>query len=79
VKRSRGRELSGEVLGDTIYIYDGSEAEALETLRHEFVEYVLTSEFVAPYQRMINALIALFEDEAYRRKERIVKKLAELL
>lgn len=28
------------------------------TLKHEFIEYVLTSEFTVPYKRMIKILIS---------------------
>jgi hypothetical protein len=34
-------------------------------LRHEFVEYVLMNELVAPYKRLVNKLISLFEEEMY--------------
>ena len=78
-RRSNGRRLSGEVLGETIYIYDETEPKALRTLKHEFIEYVLASEFTAPYMRMINKLISAFEDEAYARKERVVKKLSDVI
>ncbi|GAI00946.1 unnamed protein product, partial [marine sediment metagenome] len=65
VKRFRGRRLSGEVLNEVIYIYDESEPMALATLKHEFIEYILTIEFTAPYKRMINTLISAFEEEMY--------------
>ena len=40
-------------------------SDALETLRHEFIEYVLTIELIAPYKRLINKLIVAFEEEMY--------------
>ncbi len=48
-------------------------------LKHEFIEYVLTSEFTAPYKRMINILISAFEEETYQRKERVVRKLSDVI
>jgi len=33
---------SGEVIGTTIRIYELDQKKALETLRHEFIEYLLT-------------------------------------
>jgi uncharacterized protein Smg (DUF494 family) len=68
---------SGEVTDTTIRIYEPSEAKALETLRHEFIEYLLTKDLVAPYKRLINKLISLFEEEMYDRKEKLVEKLSE--
>jgi hypothetical protein len=74
---NNGRK-SGEVIGTTIHIYEADEAKALDTLRHEFVECVLVNELVAPYKRLINKLIALFEEEMYDRKEKLVERLQEL-
>ena len=68
---------SGEVTGGAIRIYEADQTKALDTLRHEFIEYVLVNEFVAPYKRLINKLISLFEEEMYRRKEELVEKLLE--
>lgn len=45
---------------------------------HEFVEYLLTRDLVAPYERMINKLISFFEEEMYDRKENLVERLQEL-
>ena len=69
---------SGEVTGTTIRIYEADQAKALATLRHEFIEYLLTRDLVAPYKQMINKLISLFEEEMYDRKEKLVDRLQEL-
>jgi vacuolar-type H+-ATPase catalytic subunit A/Vma1 len=69
---------SGEVTGATIRIYEADPTKALDTLRHEFIEYLLTQALVAPYKRLINKLISLFEEEMYDRKERLVERLQEL-
>jgi hypothetical protein len=69
---------SGEVTGTTIRIYEAEPTKAMDTLRHEFVEYILTTDLVAPYKRLINKLIALFEEEMYDRKEKLVDRLQEL-
>jgi hypothetical protein len=69
---------SGEVAGTTIRIYEADQEKALDTLRHEFIEYLLTRDLVAPYKRLINKLISLFEEEMYARKERLVERLGEL-
>jgi hypothetical protein len=70
---------SGEVIGTKICIYEAHEAEALDTLRHEFLEYVLVNELVAPYKRLINKLISLFEEETYDRKKRLIEKLLKTI
>jgi len=70
---------SGEVIGRTIYIYEEDEAKALDTLRHEFLDYTISSELEAPYKRLINKLIAVFEEEMYGRKERLIEKLLEVV
>ena len=70
-----GSKKSGEVIGRTIYIYEEDEAKALDTLRHEFIDYILTKELVSLPQKMINLLIKLFEEEMYERKERLIEKL----
>jgi hypothetical protein len=71
-------KLSGEVKGDCLFVYDKTEKEALATLRHEFLDYAVSS-LVEPYKLVTNKLIALINEEAYRRKERIVEKLSVLL
>ena len=70
---------SGEVAGTTIRIYESERAKALDTLRHEFIEYLLTRDLVAPYKRLVNKLISLFEEEMYHRKEKLVERLRDLI
>jgi len=68
-----------EVTGTTIRIYEADQAKALEPLRHEYIEYLLTRDLVAPYKRLINKLISLFEEEVYDRKEKLVETLRDLM
>ncbi len=70
---------SGEITGGVIHIYEADQTAALDTLQHEFIEYVLMNELVAPYKRLINKLISAFEEEMYDRKERLVEKFQELI
>jgi len=79
------QELSGEVKGNTIYVYETEPAQALDTLRHEFLDY-LVSEAVKPYQKvtalysaMINTLIERLVDEAYSEKEKVIDSLMKIL
>jgi len=71
-------KLAGEVKGETIFIYEEVEAKAIETLKHEFLDYAM-SKVIEPYREVTNKLILLFNEEAYRRKERLIEKLARLL
>lgn len=68
--------LSGEVKGETIYVYD--DKKALETLRHEFLDYAV-SQAIEPYSQVTNKLVQLVNELAYRRKERLVEVLSNLL
>ncbi|MGB9760492.1 MAG: hypothetical protein ACP5IT_11285 [Thermoproteota archaeon] len=70
--------LSGEVKGNTIYIYDDIEDNAIETLKHEFVDYLI-SEAIRPYKLFANKLVQLLNEEAYKRKEKVVEALERLL
>jgi hypothetical protein len=70
--------LSGEVKRETIYIYEEEPEKALETLRHEFLDYAI-SQVIEPYRKIANQLIMLLNEEAYRKKERIVEVLIKLL
>lgn len=70
--------LCGEVKNNTIYVYDDREEKAVETLRHEFLDYCV-SQAIEPYKEVTNWLIRKINDDAYRRKEKIVAALVKLL
>ena len=71
-------KLAGEVKGNEILIYDETEDEALETLRHEFLDYAI-SKVIEPYREVANRLISLINEEAYRRKENLIESLSQLV
>ena len=71
--------LSSEVKNGKLYIYEESLDEASQALRHELVDYLITSRIVEPLVGLINALIKSREVEIYRTKEVIVERLAKLL
>jgi len=71
--------LSGEVKNGKLYIYEEGLDKASHALRHELVDYLITSRIVEPLVGLINALIKSREVEIYRAKEDIVEKLAKLL
>jgi len=72
------KPLHGEVKGQEILVYDSDGDEALRTLRHEVID-ILVSEAIAPYREVTNAIIKALNEEAYRRKEKVVSSLAPLL
>jgi hypothetical protein len=72
-------ELSGEVKDKTIYIYECEMDKALKTLRHELVDYLLTSKIVKPLVDLVNILIKTREAEIYREKEKLVETFSKLL
>jgi len=63
-------ELYGMVKGSTIYVFNVDEESALLTLKHEYVEYILTNEFLEP---------RIFEAKAHRRADALVDILASLI
>ena len=71
-------KLSGEVKGDQIRIYEEDEEKAMKTLKHEFLDYAI-SKVMEPYERIANKLIGLVNEEAYRRKEKLVEVLTKLI
>ena len=70
--------LSGEVKGKTVYIYESDEEKALELIKHEFVDYLISSS--SEYYKLIsNALIKTVNRIAYLEKEETVEALMALL
>jgi len=74
----QSRSLSGEVRNGVLYVYESDEKKAAETLKHELVDYVLTSKIVSPLVGLINLLIKSKETEIYCEKEKIVDLLSKL-
>ena len=77
-KPSPDGALSGEVKNNLIYVFEVDEEKAVGTLRHEFLDYCL-SQAIEPYKEVTNRLICMINEDAYRRKERIVEALVKLL
>jgi hypothetical protein len=71
--------LSGEVKGGVIYVYEVEEDKALHVLRHELIDYLITSRLVTPLVGLVNLLIKSREAEIYREKEKLVEMLLRLL
>ena len=73
-----GSKLSGEVKGDVMYIYEPDEVRAVEVLRHEFIDYMV-SQAIEPYRSVTNKLIQMLNEVAYKKKEEVVEALVKLL
>ncbi|MEM2997135.1 MAG: hypothetical protein QXK52_06460 [Candidatus Bathyarchaeia archaeon] len=74
-----GGDLSGEVKGNTVYIYEQDPRRALETLRHEVLDHHLTKEVLDTLISLINLQKSAIERLVYRRKEEFLEKLSRTL
>ena len=75
---SKNSKKEGQVVGRTIYIYSTNIHEALQTLRHEFIDYLICKA-IEPYQKLANILLSLISEQAYRKKEKVVEALLRVL
>ncbi|MEM3697941.1 MAG: hypothetical protein QXQ94_10700 [Candidatus Bathyarchaeia archaeon] len=71
--------LSGEVKDGSIYIYEADEGKAIQTLKHELVDYLITSRIVKPLVNLLNILIKAREAEIYKEKEKIVEIFSKII
>jgi hypothetical protein len=70
--------LSGEVKRNDLIIYEESLDKTLSILRHEFLDYCI-SQVIESYKEVTNKLIRMINDDAYRRKKKIVEALTRLI
>lgn len=77
-KPKTGDNLSGEVLNGTIFVYDENQYDAIETLKHEYLDCVLTRKIINPLIATINLFIEDKAREIYKEKERIINSLLKL-
>ena len=71
-------KLSGKVEGNTIFIYEVDEEKAIDALRHEIIDYMI-SKVIEPYRAFANKLVELMNEEAYKRKEQVIETLKKLI
>ena len=71
-------DLSGEVKGTRLYIYEPDREKALQTLVHEFLDYLI-SRIIEPYRDVTNKLISLINEYAYQRKEQTIESLTKIV
>jgi len=70
-------KLCGEVKGKTVFIYDHSYESALETLKHEIIDY-LVCKAIEPYKDLLNQLTLFLNERAYKEKEEIVERIVRV-
>jgi len=74
--------FQGEVINQTIHVYDETLEEALDTLVHEYFEYIFDIVFVRRHQNLFNAMIEgftkAFEKEFYADKEGYIETLVKV-
>ena len=71
-------QIEGKVEGNTITIYSENIQDAIDTLQHEFVDYMI-SQTVKPYITLVNSLMSVITKEAYETKEKSVEALLKLI
>jgi len=71
-------KLSGKVEGNMIFIYEVDEEKAIDALRHELIDYII-SKVIEPYRAFANKLVELMNEEAYKRKEQVIETLKKLI
>lgn len=67
----------GEVIGNKIYIYSTNLGDALETLRHEFFDAMISAAS-KPYLELVNVLLSVVSRQAYCKKEEVVESLVRM-
>ena len=73
-----GSRLAGEVIGNTIFIYEEDLNKALQTLVHEFVEYLITQP-QKTLMRCINALLLQIRSQTYQETDKVAEALSKML
>ena len=71
-------DIEGKVEGNTITIYSENIADAIDTLQHEFVDYII-SQAIKPYVKLANSLMSIITKDAYETKEDTVEFMLRLM
>jgi len=69
---------SGEVKGNTIYVYEGNPEEAEKTLLHEFVEWLIYKA-LKPRIDLLNILIGHLNQEANRQMHIVAEAISKII
>jgi hypothetical protein len=78
-KPQKESRLAGEVSKGTIYVYDDNLHGAIATLKHEYLDCILTRKIVSPLTALVNLFVEDKTREIYMQKERIVEVFSKLL
>ncbi len=70
--------IEGRVEENVITIYSENIADAIDTLQHEFVDYII-SQAIKPYVNLVNSLMSIITKDAYETKEDVVESLLRLM
>ena len=71
-----GTTITGEVQGNTILIYDENETEAIKTLYHEFLEYLICP-IIKQHMDVINHQNQIISKLLYSKREEVVERLCK--
>lgn len=74
----KNSHIEGKVEDNTITIYSQEIKQAIETLRHEFVDYIVC-DAIKPYIKLVNVLLSAISRDSYDKKEESVETLLNLL
>ena len=75
---SKASSKAGEVKRNLICIYDEKKETALETMKHEFIDYIVSKPYTIQL-KITNKLIESINEIAYQMKEDIVEKICTLI
>jgi len=71
-------DIEGKVEGNAITIHSENIEDAIDTLQHEFVDYII-SQAIKPYVNLVNSLISIITRDAYETKEETVESMLRLM
>ena len=71
-------QIEGKVDENTITIYSKNIEDAMNTLQHEFVDYII-SQAIKPYVKLVNLLMSMITKDAYEIKEDAVESMLRLM
>ncbi len=71
-------DIEAEVAEATIRVYVAEPEAAINVVRHEILDYEI-SMCCRPYMALVNAMLAVTKENAYRKKEELAEKLIKLV
>ena len=69
----REGELSGEVKGSAVYVYDRDPEKAVRTLRHEVLGYHLTEKIIRKPIELLNLILKSIKGDIFKRRRNWLK------